>query len=95
MFANSSIVLDPGDPFDLVEVEDSSYESTDTNFDNVSSIVQIKVGESKNEWIENMPACYKFDILPVNTKCYYYSVFDTYSKFIDTNSSLKNVPKKN
>ena len=55
----------------------------------------MKVGESKNEWIENMAACKKFDVLPVNSKCYYYSVFDTHSKFIDTNSSFKNVPKKN
>jgi hypothetical protein len=39
MFANSRIILYPGDPFDLVEVEDSSYESTDTNFDNDSGIV--------------------------------------------------------
>ena len=95
MFPNCSIVLESGNPFNLVEVLTSSYGTTDTDFGDISGIVKKKTGESKNQWIENMAACRKFDITPVNATCFYYSVFDTYSKFMDTNSSFKKVPRKN
>jgi hypothetical protein len=95
MFPDSNILLDSGYIFDLIEIKVSSYGSTETYFNSALEIVKIKVGESKNEWIENMSSCKKFDIMPVNSTCFYYSVFDTYSKFLDTNTSFKNVPKKN
>jgi len=39
MFPDSSIVLDPGNPFDLVKVLASSYGTFVTNFGDVSGIV--------------------------------------------------------